>query len=84
MLDFEDAASSSGLEMKERHTIIEPWPLRVNGNLRPTRKDKDDFKLRLGSMHSGQERYVEWKVGATGNVPDLQEEGYPERQCMLS
>lgn len=69
---FADAASSAGVEMKERHTIIQPWPLRVNGSSHPTREDKEDFKLLLGSAHIGHERYVEWKVGATQKVADTQ------------
>ncbi|KAI0515446.1 hypothetical protein F5B22DRAFT_636473 [Xylaria bambusicola] len=61
---FAGAASSAELMMKEKHTIIPPWPLRVNGGSLPTRNDKKDFKLLLGTGHTGQERYVEWKVRA--------------------
>ncbi|KAK5627367.1 hypothetical protein RRF57_003082 [Xylaria bambusicola] len=60
--DFSNAASSAGVMMKERHTIIPPWPLRVNGGSHPTRQDKEDFKLLLGTGHTGHERYMEWKI----------------------
>ncbi|KAI1349390.1 hypothetical protein F5Y01DRAFT_327459 [Xylaria sp. FL0043] len=59
---FARAASYARVEMKEKHTIIPPWPLRFNGSLYPTQKDKEDFKLLLGSGHAGHERYAEWKV----------------------
>ncbi|KAI0804923.1 hypothetical protein GGR55DRAFT_690875 [Xylaria sp. FL0064] len=59
---FARAASYAGVEMKEKHTIIPHWPLRFNGSLYPTQKDKEDFKLLLGTGHVGHERYVEWKV----------------------
>lgn len=48
--------------MKAKHTIIQPWLLRVDGGARPAQKDRDDFMLLLGSAHVGYERYVEWKV----------------------
>ncbi|KAI0974668.1 hypothetical protein F4678DRAFT_485689 [Xylaria arbuscula] len=70
--DFAQAASSAGVKMKKNHTIIPPWPLRVDGGLHPTQKDKDDFKLLLGSAHVGHERYVEWKVGAVKEAADTQ------------
>ncbi|KAI1359481.1 hypothetical protein F5Y08DRAFT_349648 [Xylaria arbuscula] len=65
MEGFAASARSAGVEMKERHTIIQRWPLKVKGGQHPTSKDKEDFKLLLGSGHGGQERYVEWKVEAT-------------------
>ncbi|KAI3335322.1 hypothetical protein F4824DRAFT_511248 [Ustulina deusta] len=64
LYNFPHAASSAGVKMKEKHTIIPPWPLRVNGGPNPTEKDREDFKLLLGTAHIGHERYVEWKVGA--------------------
>lgn len=61
--DFADAASAAVLSMKMKHTIIAPWPLRVKSdNPHPSQKERDDFKLLLGSGHIGHERYVEWKV----------------------
>ncbi|KAI1287182.1 hypothetical protein F5Y03DRAFT_405643 [Xylaria venustula] len=60
--DFAQAALSARVAMKTKHTIIPPWPLRVDGGVRPTQKDREDFMLLLGSAHVGHERYVEWKV----------------------
>ncbi|RWA06465.1 hypothetical protein EKO27_g8646 [Xylaria grammica] len=74
--NFAHACSSAGVKMKEKHTIIPPWPLRVDGGLHPTQKDREDFKLLLGTGHVGHERYVEWTVGAVRAVADTQlEEG---------
>ncbi|KAI8955701.1 hypothetical protein F4801DRAFT_600911 [Xylaria longipes] len=70
--NFARSASSAGVKMKKKHTIIEPWPLRVNGGLHPTQKDREDFKLLLGTAHRGHERYVEWKVGAVKAAADAQ------------
>ncbi|KAI1305140.1 hypothetical protein F5Y03DRAFT_406688 [Xylaria venustula] len=85
--DFAQAASSAGVEMKKNHTIISPWPLRVDGGLHPTQKDKDDFKLLLGSAHSGKERYVEWKVGVVKEAADTElesEDAQPGGSCLPS
>ncbi|KAI0185492.1 hypothetical protein EV127DRAFT_348191 [Xylaria flabelliformis] len=68
---FAHAALFAGVKMKERHTIIPPWPLRVKGDLNPTQKDKEDFKLLLGTAHVGHERYVEWKVEAGRAAADM-------------
>ncbi|KAI0531843.1 hypothetical protein GGR58DRAFT_518185 [Xylaria digitata] len=85
--DFAHAALSAGVKMKDKHTIILPWPLRVNGSPHPTQKDKEDFKLLLGTAHVGHERYVEWKVGAVKAAADTQlEEGDAQRggSCLPS
>ncbi len=66
--------------MKEKHTIIPPWPLRVNGGPNPTEKDREDFKLLLGTAHIGHERYVEWKVGAVEAAAGTQLEGGDAQQ----
>jgi len=60
--DFAQSALSAQVAMKAKHTIIPPWPLRVDGGVHPTQKDREDFMLLLGSAHIGHERYVEWKV----------------------
>ncbi|KAF2967727.1 hypothetical protein GQX73_g5860 [Xylaria multiplex] len=78
--DFAHAASSAGLKMKEEHTIIPAWPLRVNDSLHPAQKDREDFKLLLGTAHIGHERYMEWKVGAVRVAADTQLGG----SCILS
>lgn len=59
---FSQAAISARVAMKAKHTIIPPWPLRVDGGRHPTEKDRQNFMLLLGSAHTGHERYVEWKV----------------------
>ncbi|KAI0426602.1 hypothetical protein F5Y09DRAFT_351075 [Xylaria sp. FL1042] len=87
LYEFVHAALSAGVEMKKRHTIIPPWPLRVNGGLHPTQRDKEDFKLLLGSAHIGHERYVEWKVGAVQAAANTQlekEEVLQLVSCLLS
>ncbi|KAI1262719.1 hypothetical protein F5Y18DRAFT_438850 [Xylariaceae sp. FL1019] len=60
--DFAEAALVAGVAMKAKQTVIPPWPLRVDGGIRPTQKDREDFMLLLSSAHVGHERYVEWKV----------------------
>lgn len=82
--EFANAAASAGVQMKERHTIIQPWPLRVNGGLHPTTKDKEDFKLLLGTAHVGHERYVEWKVDPMRTAARTQAEAHAEGLCVLS
>ncbi|KAI2768200.1 hypothetical protein F4815DRAFT_498186 [Daldinia loculata] len=62
---FHCAALRSGLRMKDTHTIIERWPMRISQEL--TEQAKEYFALLLSSSHNGQERYVEWSriVGRT-------------------
>ncbi|KAI1653498.1 hypothetical protein F4813DRAFT_374473 [Daldinia decipiens] len=55
---FNSAALRSGLRMKDTHTIIERWPMRISQEL--TEQAKEYFALLLSSDHNGQERYVEW------------------------
>ncbi|KAI8961484.1 hypothetical protein F5Y11DRAFT_326332 [Daldinia sp. FL1419] len=54
----EDTALRVGLQIKAVHTIIEPWPMRIDPE--PTDQAKEYFALLLSSSHTGQERYVEW------------------------
>lgn len=58
--DFRGAGEAVGMRMKPRNTIVGEWPMRVN--LRPNQKGaKEEFKQKLGSGHTGMERYVEWQ-----------------------
>jgi hypothetical protein len=44
------------LEMKEKNTVIEKWPMRLKKEA-----TKEDFDILNASGHMGSERYVEWK-----------------------
>ncbi|KAI0005245.1 hypothetical protein F4779DRAFT_633541 [Xylariaceae sp. FL0662B] len=70
MRGFADVAIGAGIEMKAAHTIIDPWPMAIAGGP-PTAKAKEDFALLLSSGHTGQERYVEWKLTAKADVEDV-------------
>ncbi|OTA53809.1 hypothetical protein K449DRAFT_339298 [Hypoxylon sp. EC38] len=65
---FTSVGISTGLQMKDKNTIIKPWPLKVPGG-KPTKKVQEYFALLLASGHTGQERYVEWKR-TTASVSD--------------
>ena len=57
---FSNVERSSAVKMKEPHTIIEKWPMRLK--LQPGQKGaKEEFELLLSSGHVGTERYVEWQ-----------------------
>ena len=45
-----------GLKIKDKHTIIEPWPLRVT-----EKTTKEEFEIRCASTHTGCERYMEFE-----------------------
>ncbi|KAF4311294.1 hypothetical protein GTA08_BOTSDO13075 [Botryosphaeria dothidea] len=53
---FDGVAEGVGLRAKSKHTITEPWPMRLKKG--PT---KAEFERLLGSSHTGGERYVEWQ-----------------------
>lgn len=44
------------LNIKYKHTVIEPWPLRVT-----KRTMKEEFEIRCASTHTGCERYMEFE-----------------------
>jgi hypothetical protein len=45
--------------MKERNTVVEPWPLRLT--LKPEDAGaQEEFDLLLSSCSSGVEHHVEW------------------------
>lgn len=70
LYDFSSVALDAGLQMKDTHTIIDPWPMRVPSSSLPTSKDKELFALLLASQHTGQERFVEWKLRVQETVDD--------------
>lgn len=53
---LDDLGTAAGLKRRSRHTIIEPWPMR----LRPD-ATKSEFEALRASGHTGSERYVEWE-----------------------
>ena len=60
MLDFNTIEEICGVTIKDSHTIVEQWPLRLK--LQPHQAGaQDEFKILLASDHCGHERYVEWK-----------------------
>lgn len=57
---FKDIEQLFGVVIKDPHTIIDKWPLRLKK--RPAEKGaKEEFMLLLASAHTGTERYVEWR-----------------------
>ncbi|KAL8375616.1 hypothetical protein RB595_006946 [Gaeumannomyces hyphopodioides] len=60
-LRFDNVGITRGVEMKEKNTIVEKWPMRFGFN-GPTSKGKKDLALALSAHHVGHERYVEWKA----------------------
>ncbi|KAF8860575.1 hypothetical protein BDZ45DRAFT_619601 [Acephala macrosclerotiorum] len=53
---FPELAMAAGLKMKDRNTIVDPFPLRL-------KKDatQEEFDIRVCDGASGGERYVEWR-----------------------
>ncbi|KAK6392117.1 hypothetical protein LTR65_003889 [Meristemomyces frigidus] len=49
-----------GLRMKDPHTIIDKWPMRLRLQ-QGQAGAQEEFDLLLSSSHTGNERYVEWK-----------------------
>lgn len=62
LYDFDQASTESGTVRKPKHSIVEPWPMRLklekgqSGSL-------EEFRLLLGSRSTGLEHYVEWVRG---------------------
>lgn len=57
---FLDTARLLNLTMKQSHSIVEKWPMRLRLKSYEAGA-KEEFKILLASAHSGAERYVEWK-----------------------
>lgn len=58
--EFKGIERYVGVVMKERHTIIDKWPMR----LKKTADEEggmEEFRALLASGGSGTERYMEWK-----------------------
>ncbi|KAI1097627.1 hypothetical protein F4804DRAFT_159157 [Jackrogersella minutella] len=70
VLGFANAAKVAGLHMKDKHTIIDPWPMRVSRG-RLTKKDQEYFALLLASCHTGQARYVEWRQVTEDDIEEV-------------
>ncbi|KAK7539554.1 uncharacterized protein J3D65DRAFT_666267 [Phyllosticta citribraziliensis] len=49
-------AKRAGLRSKRKHTIIEPWALRL-----PENATQAEFDVVLASPYNGEQRYVEWQ-----------------------
>ncbi len=45
-----------GMQMKKKHSIVEPWPLRVT-----EKTTKEEFEIKCATIHTGCERYVEFE-----------------------
>jgi hypothetical protein len=44
------------MKVKEKHTIVEPWPLRVT-----EKTTKEEFEMIRATTHTGHERYMEFE-----------------------
>lgn len=45
-----------GMKIREKHAIVEPWPLRVT-----EKTTKQEFEIRCATTHTGCERYMEFE-----------------------
>ena len=59
-LGFKEIGNYLGLEMKEKHSIIDQWPFRIKRQPHHVGAE-EEFATLLASDVSGTERYVEWK-----------------------
>lgn len=69
MMDFKGLEMAStkllkgGIYMKQKHTIVEKWPLRLQ--LKHGQPGaQSEFDILQASNHTGHERYVEWRRGS--------------------
>lgn len=51
-----EISDATNLKIKSKHTIVQPWPLRIKENA-----TQYEFDVLLASGHIGSERYVEWE-----------------------
>ncbi|RBR26226.1 uncharacterized protein FIESC28_01009 [Fusarium coffeatum] len=57
---FSDFPEYVGVQVKEKHTVVEKWPYRLK--LEPKQKGaKEEFDMMMRGGPSGKERYMEWK-----------------------
>ncbi|KAF2141159.1 uncharacterized protein K452DRAFT_272970 [Aplosporella prunicola CBS 121167] len=54
--DFASASKDAGVQCKTKHTLVEPWPMRLKDNA-----TKENFEALFGSHHCGSEHYLEWQ-----------------------
>lgn len=54
--ELEEFAYGLDIAIKEKHTIVAKWPMRLGSS--PTQRE---FDLANQSGHQGSERYVEWR-----------------------
>jgi hypothetical protein len=45
-----------GIKIKEKHSIIKPWPFRVTEET-----TKEEFEIRCATLHTGCEWYMEFE-----------------------
>ncbi|KAI1394162.1 uncharacterized protein F4822DRAFT_39208 [Hypoxylon trugodes] len=57
---FPNIVELSGMDFKKKHTIIDPWPMRLKKKSHQ-KGAKEEFDLLLSSDNSGCERYMEWQ-----------------------
>lgn len=53
---LDDISQMVGLNIKNKHTLVEKWPLRLRKGA-----NQEEFDMLLASGHMGSERYVEWE-----------------------
>ena len=53
---LDEIGQATGLKMKSKNTIVQPWPMRIKRNA-----TQSEFDVLLASGHNGSERYVEWE-----------------------
>ncbi len=58
-IDFKSCGNVAGMEMREKQTVVEPWPLRLHPNA-DSKEAQLNFEFLMASGHTGCERYVEW------------------------
>ena len=49
-------AKKYGVNIKQKHSIVEPWPLRVT-----EKTTQEEFEIRCATTHTGCERYMEFE-----------------------
>ena len=59
---FAEMQQAIGISMKEKHTIVDKWPMKLRFALPSSHAGaQEEFDILQSSGHSGSERYVEWK-----------------------
>ena len=56
---LDEISKATGLKMKSKNTIVQPWPMRIKENA-----TQREFNVLLASGHNGSERFVEWENAA--------------------